>query len=74
MTLIGANFMPGDANGDWTINVGDPVFLITYIFKNGAAPDPMEAGDANCDGGIDVGDVVYLVNYIFKNGPPPGCQ
>ncbi len=73
ITLIGADFMPGDANGDWTIDVGDPVFLINFIFKSGPAPDPLDVGDANCDGYIDVGDVVHLINFIFKSGPPPGC-
>lgn len=28
----------GDANGDGTINVGDAVYLITYIFRGGPAP------------------------------------
>jgi hypothetical protein len=73
ITMIGAAFLPGDANGDWRVNIGDPVYLVNYIFRGGPAPDPVDVGDANCDGGIDIGDVVYLVNYIFKEGPPPGC-
>jgi len=73
ITMIGADYMPGDANGDWRVNIGDAVFLINYIFKGGAEPDPLDVGDANCDGGIDIGDVVHLVNYIFKGGPAPGC-
>ena len=63
----------GDANGDQTINVGDPVFLIAYIFKSGPAPDPLDAGDANCDGGVNVGDAVYLIAYVFKQGQEPCC-
>lgn len=64
----------GDANGDGTVNVGDAVFLINYIFKGGAAPDPLSAGDANCDGISNVGDAVYLINYVFKGGPAPGAE
>lgn len=63
----------GNANGDGSINVGDAVFLINYIFKNGSAPDPLQAGDANCDGKVNVGDAVYLINYIFKSGSKPCC-
>jgi hypothetical protein len=70
-TLIGYGYLRGDANGDRTVNVGDAVSLINYIFKNGAAPTQFIQGDANCDGRLNVGDVVYLINYIFKGGPPP---
>jgi hypothetical protein len=66
----------GDANSDGAVNVGDAVFLITYIFKDGAAPVPLRVGDINGDCAINVGDAVALVNYIFKDGPPPeiGCE
>ncbi len=39
----------GDANGDGSIDVGDAVFLINYIFKSGSAPNPSFIGDANGD-------------------------
>ena len=64
----------GEANGDGAINVGDAVYLINYIFKNGSAPEPLDMGDANCDQSVNVGDTVYLINYVFKGGNPPGCQ
>jgi hypothetical protein len=61
----------GDANGDFTVNVGDAVFLIAYVFKGGPPPDPVCRGDANGDGDTNVGDAVYLIAYVFKGGPPP---
>ncbi|UCB53610.1 MAG: dockerin type I repeat-containing protein [Candidatus Zixiibacteriota bacterium] len=66
------DFVRGDANGDGIINVGDIVYLVSYLYKNGPAPSPVEVGDCNCDGIVNVGDIVYLVSYLFKNGPPPG--
>ncbi len=66
-------YSTGDANGDGTINVGDPVYLINHIFKSGPAPVPLEAGDANCDTAVNVGDAVFLINFIFNGGPPPQC-
>ncbi|MDD4051288.1 MAG: S8 family serine peptidase [candidate division Zixibacteria bacterium] len=60
----------GDANGDGKINVGDAVYIITYIFRGGPAPGSYE-GDANGDGKLNVGDAVYLISYIFRSGPPP---
>ncbi|HEX7400765.1 MAG TPA: SBBP repeat-containing protein [candidate division Zixibacteria bacterium] len=63
----------GDVTGDDVVDVGDVVYLINYLFKNGPAPDPLQAGDVNLDAVVDVGDVVYLINYLFKSGPPP-CE
>jgi hypothetical protein len=63
----------GDANKDGVINIGDVVYLVTYLFLYGPAPDPLWLGDANCDGKVDIADVVYLLNYLFLGGPPPGC-
>jgi hypothetical protein len=66
-------YLCGDANGDGKINIADAVYIVTYVFKGGPAPNPLESGDANCDGKINVGDAVYLVNYIFRGGPEPCC-
>jgi hypothetical protein len=63
----------GDANGDDLVNVGDAVYLINYVFREGPAPVPLESGDANADGSANVGDAVYLIAYIFKGGPNPKC-
>jgi hypothetical protein len=64
---------PGDANGDGSVNVGDAVYLISYIFKGGPAPTPYArcSGDANGDCQCNVGDAVYIIGYVFKGGPPP---
>ncbi|MCX6832366.1 MAG: dockerin type I repeat-containing protein [candidate division Zixibacteria bacterium] len=65
----------GDANDDGNIDISDAVFLISYIFSGGLAPDPLAAGDANCDGGVDISDAVFLISYIFSGGLAPcgGC-
>jgi hypothetical protein len=63
----------GDINRDGLIDIGDVVFLITYLYTSGPAPEPLELGDVNCDDGVDIGDVVFLINYLFNNGPPPSC-
>jgi len=64
----------GDANGDRSINVGDAVYLINYVFKLGPSPTPLLMGDANCDNKVNVGDAVFLINFVFKGGTSPGCQ
>ena len=67
------DFLCGDVNADAVVDVGDVVYLINYLFKNGPAPNPIQSGDVNSDAVVDVGDVVYLINYLFKGGPSPSC-
>ena len=68
-----AGFVRGDTNGDGIINIGDVVYLVSYLYKSGPAPTPVESGDVNCDEIVNIGDVVYLVSYLYRNGPPPSC-
>jgi hypothetical protein len=65
----------GDCSGDELIDLADVVYLISYLYRQGPAPEPECMGDANCDALVDVGDVVLLVSYLFKFGPAPcaGC-
>jgi hypothetical protein len=72
-TLSLIDYVCGDANFDGQVNVADAVYIISYVFKGGPDPIPLEAGDANCDGGTNVGDAVYLISYVFKGGPEPCC-
>ncbi len=69
-----SEYLPGDANADGIVDLGDAVHLVNYLYKSGIAPEPLEAGDANCDATVDLGDVVHLVNYLFKGGTSPGCR
>jgi hypothetical protein len=69
----GYHYLNGDANRDEDVNVGDAVFLINYVFKNGPAPYPELAGDANCDHDTNIGDAVYIINFVFKGGNKPCC-
>lgn len=66
----------GDANSDGTINVSDAVYLISYVFGEGSAPNPISLGDCDCTGVVNVSDAVYLVSYIFGSGAAPcaGCK
>ncbi|NMC43236.1 MAG: hypothetical protein GYA46_04895 [candidate division Zixibacteria bacterium] len=64
-------YIPGDANGDRLVNIGDAIYIVNRIFRDGPPFNPTEAADANCDGSANVGDAVYLVNHIFRDGPAP---
>jgi len=70
---VTGEYLRGDANQDGIINVGDIVYLVSYLYKNGPTPSPVWVGDCNCDEIVNVGDIVYLVSYLYKGGPAPGC-
>lgn len=62
----------GDSNADTTVDLGDIVYLVNYIYKDG--PEPrfrMCIGDCNNDTVVDNGDMVYLIDYLFNGGLAP---
>jgi len=69
---FGGDFLCGDANSSGFVDIDDIVYLISYLFQGGPAPEPLEAGEVDCAGTIDIDDVVYLITYLFAGGPPPG--
>ncbi|MEW5925109.1 MAG: dockerin type I repeat-containing protein, partial [Candidatus Zixiibacteriota bacterium] len=67
-------YLCGDADGNESVNILDVSFLITYIYRGGTAPDPLESADVNASGSINILDVTYLISYLYKSGPEPACQ
>ena len=62
----------GDVNVSGSITTSDIIDVVTYVFKSGPAPQPVEeAGDVNCSSSITSEDIIYMVNFIFKSGAAP---
>jgi len=66
-------FAAGDCNGSGVVELGDVVYLISYLYKSGPIPVPLKVGDVNCSGEVELGDVVYLITYLYKSGSAPCC-
>ncbi|NIM99836.1 MAG: M20/M25/M40 family metallo-hydrolase [candidate division Zixibacteria bacterium] len=64
-------YIVGDPTWNGSIDAGDVVFLLSYLFRSGPAPDPLETGDVTCDGQVNAEDVVFLIDYLFRGGNPP---
>jgi len=65
----------GDASGDSVVNMSDPLWMISYLYKNGPAPCIPETGDPSGDCEFNMSDLLWLISYLYKNGPAPnpGC-
>ena len=59
--------LPGDANGDGTVDVKDVVATIDYMLENSPTPFAFSNADINGDNTIDVKDVVGIIDIIIGN-------
>lgn len=64
-------FVRSDVNGDGTIDIGDAIFLLSYLFADGEEPTCRDACDANDDAELQISDPVFLLYYVFAAGPAP---
>lgn len=65
--------VPGDADNDGIVSIGDAVFLIDRIFRGGPPAVCCAEADADASGGQGIGDLTYIIAYIFSGQPPPTC-
>jgi hypothetical protein len=68
---VGSCFRRGDADLSGKVTIGDPIWIISYLFADGEMVC-LDAGDADDDGaGPDLIDAMYLLYYLFRHGPTP---
>lgn len=65
------NFVRGDCNGDGTLDLSDPIFLLGFLFGVGNVTSCIDACDANDFGGVDLVDAAYLLASVFSGTPLP---
>ena len=58
--------LPGDANGDGTVNALDIVIIINHIFGETPEEFVFANADVNGDGVVDALDIVVIINLIFS--------
>jgi hypothetical protein len=67
--------VPGDMNRDGLVRLGDVIFLVNFLMKNGPQPSPLAMADTDGSCNLSLSDVIYLVNFVSGRGPQPkiGC-
>ena len=64
-------FRRGDCNDDGSINIGDPIVLLSALFSGGALLPCDDACELNDDGALNIADAIYALNALFGGGPAP---
>ena len=70
-SLPAQNFIRGDANGDGTLNIADPIFGLSYVYAGGAAPAVLDSADTNDNGFVEIADAVYTLRALFAGSALP---
>lgn len=66
------NFLPGDANGDFEVNLLDVTDIIGWLYTGGEPPRwPRWRANANADKQYNILDITYLIGYLYRDGPRP---
>ncbi len=69
---IAFNYLPGDANGDFLVNIFDVSLLIDWLYLNGEKPRwPQWRANANGDYEYNIFDITHLIASLYLGGPPP---
>jgi hypothetical protein len=64
----------GDVDLNFTVNIADLTFLVSYLFLGGEAPHRPASADVNNDEAINVVDITLLVDFLFLGGSPLVCE
>jgi hypothetical protein len=64
-------FIRGDSDRNGSINIGDPINTLRYLFADPRTPICLDAADADDNAHIQLNDAVYVLSYLFASGPPP---
>jgi len=67
----GQQFIRGDANQDYQVDMADAMFIMSYLSGGGPSPECMDAADADDNGTVDTSDVTSILNYTLGVAPPP---
>ena len=60
------DFIRGDANRDWRVDISDVVFLLRFLFVR-TELRCHDAGDANDDGHLNLADPVRVLLSLFRS-------
>ena len=66
-----SSYIGGDANSDARTHLGDAVWIVNELFRDGPETDCPAAADCDGDSLLTLGGVSCLTDYLYESGPPP---
>ncbi|MCP4568889.1 MAG: hypothetical protein GY841_15040 [FCB group bacterium] len=66
MIDLGVQMECGDIIEDGRNTLGDIIYLVNYLYRNGDKPPVFENADVNCDNEIDLADIITLINFLMR--------
>jgi len=63
-------FLRGDSNADGVLNISDPSYILTWLFKSGPEPTCVDAADSDDNGEVNMTDAVAVFARLFTGGGP----
>jgi len=64
-------FIRGDANTDGTLDITDPICILSHLFLGSCDLSCLDAADLEDNGAINLSDPIYLLNHLFLGGAEP---
>jgi len=64
-------FRRGDPNADRSVDIGDALAILFYLFGGGEGVPCEKSADVNDSGAIEITDAIRLLSFLFLAGPPP---
>jgi hypothetical protein len=64
-------FRRGDVDGDGTMDLADPVLVLSRLFLGSGPLLCEDAADADDSGTLELTDPVFILSRLFLGGPPP---
>ncbi len=66
-------FLRADSNNDRRVDIADPIWTISALFRDGPQSPCQAAADSNADNLVDLADAVFTIEYEFLGGPEPSA-
>jgi hypothetical protein len=66
-----APFHRGDITADGTLDISDPIRILSSLFQGQALGFCRDAADANDDGNVDLSDAVHILAFLYQGARPP---
>ena len=68
---VGTPFRRGDANGDGSLNVVDPIRILGHLLAAPTGNPCSDAMDVDDLGTVEISDAILLLDFLFQRGSPP---